>query len=129
MSRATLAAMLADARARLERLEPTEAYAALQRGSYLIDVRTEAQLERDGRIPGAVEIGLNVLEWRLAPDSPTRLPDAPDLNDHVIVLCAEGYSSSLAAARLQDLGFVAATDVIGGFREWMRAGLPATDRT
>ncbi|MDX1620049.1 MAG: rhodanese-like domain-containing protein [Nitriliruptorales bacterium] len=120
----TLAEMLAHARSRLQRLTPTEAYAAAERGAWLVDIRTRDQLRRDGRIPQAREVSLNVLEWRLAPDSPARRIDAPGLHDEVIVLCAQGFSSSLAAGRLQDLGFTRATDVIDGFEGWVREGLP-----
>lgn len=87
-------------------------------GAHLIDVRTREQIERDGRLPGALELSLNVLEWRMDPDSSSRHPDAPPLDGVVIVICYEGFCSSLAAARLQAIGFHAATDVIGGFLAW-----------
>ncbi len=90
----------------------------------MIDVRTETQRATHGEIPGAVAIGLNVLEWRLDPASEWRIPQATDHDVRVIVYCQEGYSSSLAAARLQSLGLHRATDVIGGFEAWTAAGLP-----
>lgn len=93
-------------------------------GAALIDVRTAEQRVAGGRIPGALKISLNVLEWRFDPDSASRHPRAPHLATAVIVLCEEGYSSSLAAHRLQALGFAQATDVVGGFVEWVAAGLP-----
>ncbi len=93
-------------------------------GALLIDVRTEAQRATHGAIPGAVAIGLNVLEWRLDPASEWRIPQAIDHDVRAIVFCQEGYSSSLAAARLQSLGLHRATDVIGGFEAWRDAGLP-----
>jgi rhodanese-related sulfurtransferase len=116
--------MLARARDRLRRLNAIDAYVAQQRGAWVIDVRTSDQRAVDGEVPAAIPISLNVLEWRLAVDSDARLAHAPRLADEVIVLCHEGYSSSLAAARLHDLGFVRATDVVGGFRAWRAAGLP-----
>jgi rhodanese-related sulfurtransferase len=81
---------------------------------------------RDGTIAGALVIARNVLEWRLDPASGHRHPQAPGLADHVILLCDEGYQSSLAAATLQQLGFTRATDVDGGFQAWRQAGLPVT---
>jgi rhodanese-related sulfurtransferase len=96
----------------------------VQRGACLVDVRTGEQIARDGRIPGALEISLNVLEWRLDPDSRTRHSRGPGLDDLIVVLCDQGFSSSLAAARLASLGFRRATDVIGGFQAWRATGLP-----
>ena len=122
MTRQTVDEMLA--RARLERLSPAAALAAMEDGAFLVDVRRAEQVTDDGRIPGAVEISLNVLEWRLDPDSRARLADGPALEDVVIVLCDEGYCSSLAASRLRDLGFGRATDVEGGFQAWRAQGQP-----
>ena len=91
----------------------------------LIDIRPEASREAEGRLPGAVAIERTVLEWRLDPTSGARLPFASyDL--HVVIVCNEGYSSSLAAATLQDLGMHLATDMVGGYRAWKAAGLPTT---
>jgi rhodanese-related sulfurtransferase len=120
----TIAELLAAARSELERLDARAAQAALAEGAALIDIRTEAQIAADGTVPGALVIGRNVLEWRLDPASGVRHPQAPGLEDHVILMCDEGYQSSLAAAALQRLGFDRATDLIGGFRAWRAAGLP-----
>jgi rhodanese-related sulfurtransferase len=106
------------------RLQPHDAYAQMKAGALVVDVRTAEQIARDGRVPNALEISLNVLEWRLDPDSSSRHTGAPGLDDVVIILCNEGYCSSLAAARLQSLGFRAATDIEGGFRAWRERGMP-----
>ena len=116
--------LLRDARATLNRITPEQASAELEGGALLIDVRTETQRATHGEIPGAIAIGLNVLEWRLDPASEWRIPQAIDHDIRVIVHCQEGYSSSLAAARLQSLGLHRATDVIGGFEAWRDEGLP-----
>jgi rhodanese-related sulfurtransferase len=92
----------------------------------LVDTRTAEQRAGGGSIPGALLIDRTVLEWRLDPESASRIPEAVDHRVRVIVICAEGFSSSLAAASLQDLGLVNATDVIGGFESWKAAGLPVT---
>jgi rhodanese-related sulfurtransferase len=112
------------ARRRLLRVTPEQAAAELGQGALLVDTRTESQREVQGEIPGAIVIDRTVLEWRLDPTSPSRIEQATDHQVRVIVVCAEGYSSSLAAASLQDLGLVNATDVIGGFEAWNAAGLP-----
>jgi rhodanese-related sulfurtransferase len=116
--------LLADARARLERIDATTAFAEQRDGALLVDTRPLELRRAHGVIPGARVIGLNVLEWRLDPQSPWREDDVPDHDRRVIVLCQEGYSSSLAAARLQQLGLHRATDVIDGFDGWRDAGLP-----
>jgi rhodanese-related sulfurtransferase len=90
----------------------------------LVDIRSSEQRRRDGEIEGANAIDRTVLEWRLDPTSPWRIAEAKSSEVRVIVICAEGYSSSLAAASLQDLGLANATDVIGGFQAWKAAGLP-----
>ena len=112
------------ARARLTRLEPLEAAKEHALGALLIDTRTERQRSAQGEIPGALLIDRTILEWRLDPTSRSRIPQATDHSIRVIVLCAEGYSSSLGAASLQDLGLINATDVAGGFMAWQAAGLP-----
>lgn len=122
--RTSISRMLAEARSRLTRLAPEDAHAAQREGALLIDVRTVEQRSQGGDVPGSVPISLNHLEWRLDPDEPGRLPYAGDLDRLVIVLCEEGYCSSLAAIRLQDLGYRRATDVAGGFVAWRRSGLP-----
>ena len=93
-------------------------------GACLVDIRVDSQIARDGTIPGALIIARNVLEWRLDPASGHCHPQAPGLDDHVIVVCDAGYQSSLAAATLQELGFRRATDLDGGFQAWRAAGLP-----
>lgn len=125
IARRTINELLATARQRLERLPPHEAAAAVRRGAVLIDIRSEAQRQADGAIPGALWHPRNVLEWRVDPASGHSDPAlGDDLDRHLIVVCEEGYQSSLAAATLQDLGFARATDLVGGFRAWRAAGLP-----
>jgi rhodanese-related sulfurtransferase len=115
--------LLAAARARLVRLGPHETQSAIGRGAVLVDIRPAAQRAEHGEIPGAIVIERNVLEWRLDPRSDARLSFTRyDLE--VIVTCQEGYTSSLAAAALQDLGLLRATDLDGGFKAWQAAGLP-----
>jgi rhodanese-related sulfurtransferase len=116
--------LLADARTRLQRVTPAEAARAAATGALLVDIRPSEQRERDGEMPGAVVIDRNVLEWRLAPASAHRIPEAGDRERTIIVVCNEGYASSLAAATLQKLGLANATDLDGGFQAWRAAGLP-----
>jgi rhodanese-related sulfurtransferase len=116
--------ILAGARSRLRRVGPHETAEALGRGAVLIDIRPAAQRAEFGEIPGAIVIERNVLEWRLDPRSDARLPFADSYDLEVIVTCQEGYTSSLAAAALQDLGLQRATDLDGGFKAWQEAGLP-----
>jgi rhodanese-related sulfurtransferase len=116
--------LLDEARGRLERLSPERAQAAARAGALLIDIRSEMQRERDGVIPGSRFIARNVLEWRCDPASPWQDPTVTDARAQVIVICNEGYQSSLAAATLQQFGLIDATDVIGGFQAWRAAGLP-----
>jgi rhodanese-related sulfurtransferase len=121
----TIDAVLAAARSRLTRLSPAQAERAIQSGALLVDIRPQAQRAAEGEIPGATIIERNVLEWRFDPASAARLPVASyDLQ--VIVFCSEGYTSSLAAASLLDLGIGRATDLEGGFRAWQAAGLPVS---
>ena len=115
--------ILGEARARLRRLGPEEARAAMASGAVLVDIGSQAQRSGQGVVPGALHVERNVLEWRFDPRSPARLPQASFLL-RVIVMCVEGYTSSLAAASLQDLGIAGATDLAGGFRAWQRAGMP-----
>ena len=123
--RRTIDVILAEARSRLRRLGPVEADAAVASGAVLVDIRPERQRSAEGEIPGALVIERNVLEWRFDPESEARLPIAAyDLQ--VIVVCSEGYTSSLASASLQDLGVHRTTDLDGGFWAWHRAGLPTT---
>jgi rhodanese-related sulfurtransferase len=121
----SIADVLAAARERLVRVGPETAAAEQHAGALLVDIRPAAQRAAEGEVPGAVVIERNVLEWRLDPASDARLPVAAyDLR--VLVLCSEGYTSSLAAAALQELGISRATDVVGGFHAWRAAGLPTT---
>jgi rhodanese-related sulfurtransferase len=119
----TIDQVLAEARERLDRPTPHDAARAVASGALLVDIRPAAQLAAEGEVPGALIVERNVLEWRFDPASSARLPQASyDLQ--VIILCSEGYTSSLAAAALQDLGVSRATDVEGGFAAWRDAGLP-----
>jgi rhodanese-related sulfurtransferase len=115
--------LVEDARRTLQRVSPEQAAAELAQGALLVDTRTSEQRARGGEIPGAEPIGLNVLEWRLDPSSGSRIARATGHDIRIIVMCEEGFSSSLAAARLQELGLRNSTDVIGGFQAWRRAGL------
>ena len=116
-------AMVSAARAGLERLTPSEAYSAQCRGALVVDIRPDSYRRTEGSIPGALVLERNVLEWRLDPRSEARLALAAyDLQ--VVVVCNEGYASSLAAGSLQQLGLSRATDLVGGFRAWRAAGLP-----
>jgi rhodanese-related sulfurtransferase len=125
----TVDELVAAARARLRRLTPHEAARALREGARLVDTRPELQRRRDGEIPDAIVVERNHLEWRLDPTSPARIPEAVDHDVTWIVICDEGYSSSLAAASLWELGLHNATDVIGGFQAWRAAGLPVVPLT
>lgn len=116
--------ILAEARARLSRVTPAQAFGELDTGAVLIDIRPAAQRAAVGEVPGSVVIERNHLEWRLDPGSSARLSWATGYDLRPIVICMEGYTSSLAAAALQDLGFARATDVIGGYQAWRAAGLP-----
>jgi rhodanese-related sulfurtransferase len=116
--------MLASARRRITRVTPGEAFDELCAGAALIDIRPAAQRAEHGEIPGSVVIERNHLEWRLDPDNDARLPWVDGYDLRPIVICNEGYTSSLAAAALQDLGLARATDVIGGYQAWRAAGLP-----
>ena len=121
--------LLSAARARLHRLTPLEALDAVGHGAVVVDIRPAAQRAEHGDLPGALVIERNVLEWRFDPTSEAALRIADD-DLRVIVLCQEGYTSSLAAAALQDVGVHAATDVIGGYAAWVAAGVapPAATR-
>lgn len=115
--------MLAEARAGLHRLSPAEAWRALDAGAVLVDTRPVEQRRALGEVPGALVVDRNVLEWRFDPRGPHRLAQA-SATAPIIVLCQQGYSSSLAAASLQRLGVAGATDVVGGMEAWVAAGLP-----
>jgi rhodanese-related sulfurtransferase len=113
------------ARGRLRRLAAEEVPAALHRGALLVDIRPQAQRAREGEVPGALVIERNVLEWRCDPTSDARLPQAVSDDVEWVILCSEGYTSSLAAAALQDLGLHRSTDVVGGYHALAAAGLLA----
>ena len=121
---AAIDTLLAEARSTLVRLDPLAAAAAWRDGALLVDIRPQAQRRAEGDVPGSVLIERNVLEWRLDPTSPHCLPELLGPEQPILILCSEGYASSLAAATLQRLGLVNATDVAGGFQAWRRAGLP-----
>lgn len=118
--------MLAEARAELTRLSPSETRAAQEAGALVVDIRPIEQRGRDGEIPGARVIARNVLEWRLDPASEFRDPEVASSDRPVVVVCNEGYQSSLAAATLRRLG-VDATDMVGGFQAWREGGLPVRE--
>lgn len=118
--------ILSEARGRLRRVSPASAHARQAAGALLIDIRYESLRRRDGTIPGALIVERNELEWRLDPRCEFRLPQAEHHDLDVLVLCNEGYASSLAALSLHQLGLRRATDVIGGFQAWAAAGLPVT---
>jgi rhodanese-related sulfurtransferase len=124
-SRRTVSDLLNAARARLDRLEPADAHRAVRDGdAILIDTRCAEQRRESGQVPGSIHLPLSVLYWRLDPASGHADPRVSDPASRIVLLCAEGYSSSLAAATLRDLGFDRATDVVGGFAGWAAAGLP-----
>src|SRR5689334_7071605 len=123
-ARRTIHDLVAAARARYERIEPIQAWQAMADGAVLIDTRDGDQRQRDGRIPGALVIDRTVLEWRVDPASDATHPALCGLDQRLILLCNQGYSSSLAVASLLDLGATHVTDVIGGFEAWRAAGLP-----
>jgi rhodanese-related sulfurtransferase len=117
------------ARQRLRRLGPAEAFEAVRGGALLVDIRPQTQRAAEGLVPGALHVERNVLEWRFDPASEARLPQATGYDQHVIVMCSQGYASNLAAASLHDIGLVNATDLAGGFLAWARAGLPCQPET
>lgn len=112
------------ARRRFSRVTPQEAAAELAQAALLVDIRNEMLRRRDGAIPGAIAIDRTTLEWRLDPTSPWRIPQAQSVDTRVILVCAEGYSSSLAVTSLMAIGLRNVTDVIGGFQAWQSANLP-----
>jgi rhodanese-related sulfurtransferase len=120
----TIDQYLERARARLDRLTPADAWSAGRDGGLIVDIRGEGQVAAGGEVPGAVWIARNVLEWRAAPGSPHADPRIAACRGPLILICQQGYQSSVAAATLQDLGRAGATDVVGGFERWVRDGLP-----
>ena len=118
--------LLERARVRLTRLQPQDVREAVENGAILVDIRPEFQRRADGEVPDAVIVERNHLEWRLHPASSGRIEEAVDLDVHWVVICDEGYASSLAAATLQIIGLHRATDVVGGFQAWRAARLPVS---
>lgn len=110
----------------LERVGPEEAFEAAAGGALLVDIRYQALRERDGLIPGALVVERNELEWRLDPQGSHRVPEAVGHGLRIVVICDEGYASSLAAASLHRVGLRHATDLVGGFQAWKAAGLPVS---
>ncbi|MFG2307084.1 rhodanese-like domain-containing protein [Streptomyces sp. NPDC048566] len=120
-------ALLEQVRSGLDRMDAADAHDAVRAGEILlVDTRYQALRDRDGLIPGALVVERNELEWRLDPDGSHRAPEATHHDLKVVVVCDEGYASSLAAASLHRLGLHRATDLIGGFQAWKAAGLPVT---
>ena len=117
---AAIDVLLEDSRRGLDRVQPADLAAELAAGALVIDTRPIDQRDRDGDLPGALIIDRNVLEWRLDPSCPHHVPEASNTDCRIIVVCNEGYSSSLAAATLRRLGLAHATDLIGGFQAWKR---------
>lgn len=114
--------LLAGERADLRRVEVAGLAAEVAVGAVVVDTGPLEQRRRDGGLPGAVVVDRNVLEWRLDPTSPHRIPEASDGGLRIIIVCNEGFSSSLAAATLRRIGLARATDLVGGFQGWLRAG-------
>ena len=125
----TIDDLLAEARSRITRVTPVEALARIFAGALLVDIRPAAQRAREGEVPGALVVERNVLEWRFDPVSDARLPQATGYDVDVVVLCSEGYTSSLAADALRSLGLTNASDVVGGYQAWAAAGLPTVPGT
>jgi rhodanese-related sulfurtransferase len=124
MARRTIDEVWADARERITRLAPHEALQALTEGAFLVDLRSIDERAREGIIPGSLHIPRSVLEWRVDPDCEHRNPAVSRLDARLILFCAEGYSSVLAAVSVQQLGFERVGDMVGGFAAWKAAGLP-----
>jgi rhodanese-related sulfurtransferase len=118
--------MLAQARLSLHRVDPARAKKIYDEGGLLIDIRPAAQRAEFGEVEGALVVERNNLEWRLDPQGSHRIPEAADPQRPVVIICQEGYASSLAAVSLLDLGRDSVTDLDGGFVAWRRAGLPTT---
>ena len=122
--RQTVNDLLAASRSRIERFEPQAALAAVEAGATLIDTRCNELRRETGVVPGSIHLPLSVLFWRLDPASSSKDQRLADPDGQVILLCAHGYSSSMAAATLRDMGFSRSADVDGGFEAWQAAGLP-----
>lgn len=122
MSTSRIDLLLSAARARLDRVTPEQALLEVGEGAVVVDIRPAAQRAQHGDLPGALLVERNVLEWRFDPTNDAALPIAQD-DLRVVVLCQEGYTSSLAAAALRDVGVHRATDVVGGYAAWVAAGV------
>jgi rhodanese-related sulfurtransferase len=118
--RAAIDVVLEEVRSGLDRVEPADLASEVAAGALVIDTRPIEQRQRDGELPGALIIDRNVLEWRLDPTCPHHIAEADSANLRMIIVCDEGYSSSLAAASLRQLGIERATDLIGGIQAWKR---------
>lgn len=112
--------ILAAARTRLDRVEPEELETERKAGAVIVDIRPIEQRAQDGELPGAIVIDRNVLEWRLDPACEHHIADVADYETRIVIVCNEGYQSSLAAALLRDVGLHRATDLVGGFQAWLR---------
>jgi len=119
---AAIQVLLETARKSLDRVHPADLASEIAAGALVVDTRPTEQRQRDGEFPGALVIDRNILEWRLDPTSPHHSPEVTDASRRIIVVCNEGYSSSLAAATLRQLGLVRASDLVGGFQAWKRLG-------
>jgi rhodanese-related sulfurtransferase len=132
VGRAAIDVLLEEVRSGLDRVDPADLAAEVAAGALVIDTRPIEQRRRDGELPGALIIDRNVLEWRLDPTCPHRIAEADSTSLRMIIVCDEGYSSSLAAASLRHLGIERATDLVGGFQAWKRffaqAQMDAVDR-
>ncbi len=117
---AAIDVFLAEVRAGLDRVFADDLEAEMAAGALVVDIRPLEQRRRDGELPGALVIDRNVLEWRLDPTSPHHIPQATDANRRVVIVCNEGYSYSLAAGTLRQLGLRRATDLVGGYQAWLR---------
>ena len=120
----SIEAVLRAAQERLDRLTPQQAADEQAEGALIVDIRSEVERRAEGEIPGSLILERNVLEWRLDPTSSWRIAEAVDHSLRAIILCPEGYVSGLAAVALRDIGLYRATDVVGGFAGWRKAGCP-----
>jgi rhodanese-related sulfurtransferase len=118
--RAAVDALLEAAREGLDRVQPEDLAVEVASGALVIDIRPIEERQRDGDLPDALVVDRNVLEWRLDPTSPDHLPEMTDAGRRVVIVCNQGYSSSLAAATLRRLGLTRATDLTGGYQAWTR---------
>ena len=123
-SRVTVDDLLREAREQIDRLEPSDAKREIEVGAVLVDTRCADDRRREGRVPGAVHVPRTVLEWRADPASHARDERIADLGTRLVIMCNDGYSSSLAAANLRRMGFYRVADLAGGYRAWAKAGLP-----